>query len=335
VSLRIEPVMSDYSLERRAVCDAVRRAALLCLAVRRDSAQYADSMEKAGHEPVTVADYGAQAVILQYLRESFPDDGVYAEEHAAEFNALVDLEQRTRVADYVSETLGRHVSLDNVRAWLDHGQGVVSRRIWMIDPLDGTKGFLRGDHFAIAVALAVDGVPVVGGLACPLMQAGLVFSAVRGQAATVEPLTGGPAHAIGVSHIGDPLQARVLESVEPAHSDQAFSARALQLADVQGEVVRMDSQAKYAAVASGQAEIYIRSSVREGYRERVWDHAAGALIVEQAGGRVTDLDGVPLDFGLGGRLAANRGVLATNGLLHGALLDALRQVRQSNSLPSG
>ncbi len=69
-----------------------------------------------------------------------------------------------------------------------------------------------------------------------------------------------------------------------------------------GEIVRIDSQAKYVVVADGRAEIYIRHSGNVDYREKVWDHAAGYLIVQEAGGRVTDLDGLPLDFSHGLRL---------------------------------
>lgn len=88
--------------------------------------------------------------------------------------------------------------------------------------------------------------------------------------------------------------------------------------------MRIDSQAKYAAVAAGMAEIYVRPRNRADWRERVWDHAAGVAIVTAAGGAVTDLDGRPLDFTTGSRLEDNRGVLVTNGFVHELLLAALR-----------
>jgi len=90
-----------------------------------------------------------------------------------------------------------------------------------------------------------------------------------------------------------------------------------------GGWVRIDSQVKYAAVAAGLAEIYIRPRSREDWRERIWDHAAGAAIVEGAGGRVTDLDGELLDFTAGPTLENNRGVLVTNGAVHDVVLGAL------------
>ena len=75
--------------------------------------------------------------------------------------------------------------------------------------------------------------------------------------------------------------------------------------------MRLDSQAKYAVVARGEAEAYLRLPTRADYREKIWDHAAGVLIVEEAGGTVTDITGRPLEFTHGRDLAANRGVIVT------------------------
>jgi len=90
----------------------------------------------------------------------------------------------------------------------------------------------------------------------------------------------------------------------------------------------MDSQAKYAVLAAGAGELLFRllSAAKPDYRERIWDQAAGSIVVEEAGGKVTDLDGKTLDFSRGRTLAANRGVVASNGLLHDAALAALAQV---------
>jgi 3'(2'), 5'-bisphosphate nucleotidase len=84
--------------------------------------------------------------------------------------------------------------------------------------------------------------------------------------------------------------------------------------------VRVDSQAKYAIVAQGEASIYLRLPTRRDYREKIWDHAAGSIMVEEAGGRVSDVTGRPLDFSRGRRLEDNRGVVATNGPIHDAVI---------------
>jgi 3'(2'), 5'-bisphosphate nucleotidase len=87
--------------------------------------------------------------------------------------------------------------------------------------------------------------------------------------------------------------------------------------------VRLDSQAKYGVVARGEADAYLRLPTKAGYREKIWDHAGGVLVVEEAGGKVTDVDGKALEFTHGRELSANRGVIVTNGLIHDAILEAV------------
>lgn len=328
--------MPDYDLERAVAGDAARLAGQLCLAVRREmpgDTPDASRIEKAGREPVTIADYGAQALILRHIARNFPDDGSVAEERAAEFDTLATGTQRAQVADHVGHILGDPVTVDDIRRWLDHGRARKVNRMWAVDPIDGTKGFLRGDQFAIAIALLVNGEPVVGALACPLLpfdparpdaSRGVVAVAVRGRGATLENFVGSASRPLIASPQTDVSQARAVESVEAAHTDHSFSTQVLAVSGVGGDAVRMDSQAKYVAVADGRAEIYLRNSRGEDYREKIWDHAAGVLIVQEAGGYVTDLDGKPLDFSRGERLADNRGILATNGRLHAMLQEAIQ-----------
>jgi 3'(2'), 5'-bisphosphate nucleotidase len=131
-----------------------------------------------------------------------------------------------------------------------------------------------------------------------------------------------------VSDLQAPAQARLLRSFESAHTNVDQIDLFAQALDVRADPVRMDSQAKYAVLAAGRGEIYLRllSAKKPDYREKIWDQAAGSLIVEEAGGWVTDLDGKPLDFTAGRTLADNRGILATNGHLHPAALEALRAI---------
>lgn len=326
--------MNTLAQETTTIRDAARRAAFLCLAVRHGMLGQPSSMEKTGKEPVTIADYGSQALVLQAIAGRFPDDGSVAEERADEFDALAGDSQRSKVLHFVGQALGREVSLGDVRRWLDWGRERSGARVWTVDPVDGTKGFLRGDQFAIAVALIADGLPVLAALACPLMpidpaqpdgERGVLALAQRGQGASIEPLKGGPSRPLRVSPQNNIALARLLESVESQHTDHSFSAQLLAAAGVKGQSVRMDSQAKYVALADGRAEVYLRQSPGAGYAEKVWDHAAGVLIVEEAGGRVTDLEARPLDFSLGARLTGNQGILATNGPVHDTLLEAVRQ----------
>ena len=118
----------------------------------------------------------------------------------------------------------------------------------------------------------------------------------------------------------------MLGSVESAHGDPAVVRAVIDDLGFGGDIVRVDSQVKYGVVASGGAEIYLRPLSRPDYRERIWDHAAGVIVTEEAGGRVTDITGKPLDFSRGKRLEDNRGVLATNGSLHDRVVESLERV---------
>ena len=87
----------------------------------------------------------------------------------------------------------------------------------------------------------------------------------------------------------------------------------------------MDSQAKHVTIAAGVSDLLMRFPPDANFHDSVWDHAAGALLIEEAGGRVTDLVGRPLDFTTGRRLLHNEGILASNGRLHTAALDAIQR----------
>jgi len=326
--------MSVYEAEVKAMKEAARTAGYTCLQIRRDMLGTPNAMQKAGKEPVTIADYSSQAIIHWYLTEYFPSDRAISEERAEDFKQLASKEQIASVLNYVGKSLDRAVTIEHVAAYLDYGHDSQSNRVWTVDPIDGTKGFIRGDQFAVAIALLVDGVPTVSALACPAMPfdvnedspRGALAVAVRGEGAFLESLDGQEVRTLSVSDVTDPALMRVMESVESAHTDHDFSAQVVNQAGVRGEPVRIDSQAKYMAVADGRGEIYIRSVSREGYREKIWDHAAGVLVVQEAGGMITDLDGKPLDFSQGEKLFNNSGVLATSGPIHDQLVSAAAEI---------
>ena len=114
--------------------------------------------------------------------------------------------------------------------------------------------------------------------------------------------------------------------MESGHGAHADHEKISTLLGITKEPYRIDSQCKYAAVARGDASIYLRLPTRADYREKIWDHAAGKFVVERAGGVVTDVTGAPLDFGHGRRLERNRGVVATDGSFHDRVINAVSAV---------
>lgn len=88
----------------------------------------------------------------------------------------------------------------------------------------------------------------------------------------------------------------------------------------------MDSQCKYALIARGDAEMYIRIPTDQAYEEKIWDHASGSLIVAEAGGIVSDLANFQLDFSAGRTLKNNSGIICSNGLLHSKVIEAVKSI---------
>lgn len=317
-----------YEQEKQVAIAAVIQAAQLCEAVRQGLVP--EAIEKNDKSPVTIADYGAQAIICKALAEAFPSDPVVGEEDTT------DLRQPETAAVLAAATaqvqsLFPGTTDDDLLSWIDHGNGSVAPRYWTLDPIDGTKGFLRGDQYAIALALVVDGDIKVGVLGCPFLsfdggETGLLFVAVRGEGTVTMPLAGGTAQGLKVAGATDRDRFRFVESVESGHGDQSQQSAIAQAAGITAPSIRMDSQAKYAAVAAGQAVLYLRlpSPKSPDYREKIWDHAAGVLVVEEAGGRVTDMNGKPLDFASDARFPNNRGVVVSNGTIHDKVLEALK-----------
>lgn len=319
----------NYEQEKAVAIAAVRQAARLCEAVRLE--MVAAAIEKSDKSPVTVADFGAQAVICRALGLAFPQDPVVGEEDGADLRQP----EMAPVLETVTAQVGRWVedsTPDQVIDWIDHGNGDVAPRYWTLDPIDGTKGFLRGDQYAIALALVEEGDLKVGVLGCPYLSfdggdRGLLLVAVRGQGTVIMPLfEAGPVQPLRVSDGTQGDRHRFVESVEAGHGNQAEQAAIAAAIGITTPSLRMDSQAKYAAVAAGQAVLYLRlpSPKTPNYREKIWDHAAGTLVVQEAGGRVTDMEGRPLDFSRAARFVDNRGVIVSNGLLHDRVLAALK-----------
>jgi len=123
----------------------------------------------------------------------------------------------------------------------------------------------------------------------------------------------------------NPSEASFTESVEPDHADHLFHQRLAEKLNILKPSLRMDSQAKYGIVARGEATLYLRvpSPSEPGYKEKIWDHAAGSIIAEEAGGKVTDTLGRPLDFSCGVKMEKNHGIVVSNGILHDLVLRVL------------
>ena len=153
--------------------------------------------------------------------------------------------------------------------------------MWTLDPIDGTKGFLRGEQYAVCLALIVDARVELGVMGCPNLPVsasdpsgprGALFVAVRGQGAYQLPLAdpfAGPATKLAIPAT-TPDTLNFLESVEKAHAKLSFNERVGKVLGVTRAPTRMDSQAKYCALARGDGGVYLRMTVGSGYQEKIW-----------------------------------------------------------------
>jgi len=313
------------------------------------------------------------------IAQEFPDMRLVGEEDSEALTEGGEGGAQTlgKVTALVNKTLKTHMgaaapelsTMDVVNA-INKGQssGGPSGKHWILDPVDGTLGFVRGDQYAIALALMDEGDLKVGVMGCPNMPKsgdvlefetsytygfsprlvskmlagdslgwykGCIFTAVRGHGAYMFPtdpsLKIDPLQ-VSVSDAFDPRKAKFTEPVMKANSSQGFTAAVATNLGIESKPLRIYSQVKYGSVARADADVFMKFP-KAGYQEKIWDHAAGVILVEEAGGRVSDAGGAPLNFA-GGRFIENldRGIIAASSALHERLLDAVAKSWSSSQL---
>ncbi len=253
--------------------DLARRAGEVVLRYRSP----AIAVDKKAHdEPVTRADRESNDLILEGLRAAFPADAILSEESAAV------------------------------------GEFRTAARAWMVDPLDGTRDYVRGlPGFAVMIGLCLEGQPALGVVYQPLGD--ILYRAARGQGASVEE--GGTSRRLHVSAARDPRGCRLVSSASHrmATIDQVRAALA-----IDDEISLGSVGLKLGLIARSERDLYVNP---EGF-SKLWDSCAPSVILTEAGGRMTDVRGRPLDY----RSAEVRhldGLLASNGLIHDAVVAAI------------
>ncbi len=289
-----------------------------------------ETLTKSDRSPVTIADFAVQALVCNALGAVFPGMPIVGEEDSLAIRQPENRELFAKIGHYLQQF---DPALDEKRICdlIDQGGADPGGTFWTLDPIDGTKGFLRGEQFAIALALVQDGQVSLGILGCPNLapaSGGTLFWAGRGRGCWKTAAAGGKDERVRASGKTDPRQMKFVESYESSHSDKDTQLEISRRLEISNPPEQMDSQVKYGIVASGFADIYLRipNPATPDYREKIWDHAAGSLVVEEAGGRVSDIEGKKLDFSVGKTLTKNRGILATNGAVHDRALEIIAEI---------
>ena len=346
---------ASFVRERLLAELAVQRASVLTKKVL--STVNRGEFSKADSTPVTIADFAAQAILICAIHSAFPSDGFVGEEAADALREDQLLRQRvwelassTHLDDEESESmLASPASMEELFECIDRGgRGLGGRegRIWMLDPIDGTAAFLRGEQYAVSLALLEDGKEVVGVVGCPNLSLvtgrveetsvdeegmGLMLSAVKGEGAVIRPMgTGGlrPARSIERSLDG-PMNVKDLHFVDCTISGMASHEKVRRVAEELGAVYPgarvWSSHMRYIALVVGGADFQVRIPLKS-KPVYVWDHAGSQLIFTEVGGRITDLEGKDIDFGRGRRLSNNWGLVAAKQGIHTMVFNVVTRV---------
>ncbi len=230
-------------------------------------------------EPVTIADRESSTIIVEGLAKAFPDDAVLSEEEPDE------TEKRLR-----------------------------SKRVWIIDPLDGTKGFSeKQDDFAVQIGLVENGIPVLGVVFQPIGD--VLYSAVRGGGAFMTT----PESSARRLQVSDKQQFDEMTlAVSRSHRSKRMG-RILEHFAFEKEFPHGSVGLKVGFVARQSADLYIHLSPHT----KFWDTASPQIIIEEAGGRLTDIYGEEIDYSLRDVRNLN-GILTSNGVSHAKAVSHLR-----------
>ncbi|KAH8898372.1 3',5'-bisphosphate nucleotidase [Thozetella sp. PMI_491] len=311
--------------------------------------------EKSDLSPVTIADFAIQALLTATIHGAFPDDKFVGEESADDLRANpVLLEQVWGLVQRAGQDAGPRSHLRapasademcDMIDWCGAGNPLSdgASRVWVFDPIDGTKTFVRGELYAVNVCLIQDGKQQVATVACPLLSmdaqypvldhsvdldgTGSILFAVRGHGTYVRPLPGS----------ANQVQPRRVEPLPPTPSVAALRlvtcfdksdsgvvevhegiAEALGIefpgCDLLGWVPR------WAVLALGLATMTVWVYKKKERRAKIWDHAGAMLLFEETGGKITDVNGRDMNITAGRLMADNYGFVAAPADVHQEVL---------------
>jgi 3'(2'), 5'-bisphosphate nucleotidase len=327
--LRLPSAFEEY----RGAIELVARATLWAMRFEQLLGSSGDSASsKSDASPVTAADLALQAFLVLGLRERYGEIPVVGEESTAVFSGPAGESLRQRVHEFVRLTRP-HESDRAIDDAIEQGAGDGrSSQHWVIDPIDGTRGYLRGQQYCVCLALIRDQVPILGLAGCPrLGRQGWLVGAVRGGGARrwdLDQLDGEPIEV----KASEPIREAVRKNLIACESSEATDRAKARLRRI-GELLAtplvarpMESQCKFVLVATGDADLAVRLASRERERNRdmVWDYAGAVVFADESGAVMTDCDGATLLFGRGRQIDGNRGILCAAPWLHGRAVEACR-----------
>ncbi len=286
--------------------NAVENAHSLCQYLRMT---YLEKIDK-DNECVTLADFGTQVILNRTLYNSYPNHAVISEENSYDFLKFTSENQRSFVTSIVSKILNESISQEEFIRWLDYGHTSISNKCWVIDPIDGTQEFLNSNQYVIGIGELENSIPRFSFLSS--------FSAFTNQ----------PIHYFtwqGKSYKYYPYDRRMIEihvsdrniSIARPYCNNSALSKIYKIDFIEADV--FSTLNGYISIASGESDVLISLKFAN-TSLKVWDHAGGIVLLQNAGGIISDIDGQELDFSQGSLLSKNKGVILSNGKFHEKLL---------------
>ncbi|XP_015943535.1 putative PAP-specific phosphatase, mitochondrial [Arachis duranensis] len=366
--LPFEQQDAKYYQHLEAAVHVVQRACRVCLHVKSSLfSTDANVHQKNDQTPVTVADFGVQALISFELNKLFPSIPLVAEEDSAYLRSRNLAGSVLDAITAIDSPTSKPLTQDDVLEAIDRGGkdaflfGSEPATYWVLDPIDGTRGFVKAGKalYVVGLALVVEGEIVAGVMGCPNWQEDFSKKSPTELEEVADMLS--PSGTIMIAHIGCGTWTKRLNSmpklpsvwtrcfvdgsnlVQKAHfcipDSQTWESLPLSSSfnatnnvdDVGDNQVLLlaaccGSLCKYLMVASGRASVFILRA-KEKTIIKAWDHAVGMICVHEAGGKITDWSGSEID--LAADQAGRRvifpfgGVLVTNGCLHHQILEII------------
>jgi len=274
-----------------------------------------ESFQKEDKSPVTLADYASQLFIVKKLKEKFPNDQIIAEES---YNSHININVQK-----IIKMCYRSLELDlieDIERILNY-RGPYSPRQWTVDPIDGTKGFQKNLSYAIGIGFMNNSELIAAAIGVPNYneKGRALFIAEKNQGARVSY---GEEDFIPIN-VSDKKNIKKAKMCHSLHYDEPWVMEFAEIAGI-SNYIQMDSMAKFCMVADGTADLYIKPMNEN--RSFSWDFLPGVLIVNEAGGIVSDLKGNNIKFNNEKCIISAPGLVASNGILHEEILKYLKGI---------
>lgn len=303
--------MSKYQDELTLAINIIRKASKITELFKSHGFQ---SYKKRDKSPVTLADFASQIFILSQLKEKFKEDQIFAEEEGSLFNEDIEVLIKKCFKE-INFSLN-----EEFRALLNY-RGPHSSRQWIVDPIDGTKGYLRGLSYAVGIGLMENSEPKICAIGIPNYKNEelTIFIAEKGKGAQASYGDNEfiPIHVSNENNLSSSIMCQSL------HHNKQWINKLAEMIEAK-KIISMDGMGKFCMVADGSADFYIRE-MNPDYSFS-WDYMPGDLLVREAGGTITDLNNVNLTF-LGNKCKWTApGIIASNGILHDDIISNAKKL---------